>query len=48
LHIGDNWKFDYLAARKAGLNALYLDRNNIKKEKHIINNLGEVNKIIRQ
>jgi len=46
LHIGDNWKFDYLAARKAGLNALYLDRNNIKKEKHIINNLGEVNKII--
>lgn len=48
VHIGDSWNSDYLAARKAGLNALYLDRNNIKKEKYIINNLREVNKIIRQ
>ncbi len=46
LHIGDHWKFDYLAAQKAGMNAIYLDRSNAKKEKFIIHNLGEVKKII--
>ena len=46
LHIGDHWEFDYLAARKAGMNAIYLDRSNTKNEKYIINNLGEVKKII--
>ena len=46
LHIGDHWEFDYLAAQKAGMNAIYLDRSNTKKEKFIIHNLGEVNKII--
>ena len=46
LHIGDHWEFDYLAAQKAGMNAIYLDRSNTKKEKFIIHNLGEVKKII--
>ena len=46
LHIGDHWEFDYLAAQKAGMNAVYLDRSNTKKGKFIIHNLGEVNKII--
>ena len=46
LHVGDHWEFDYLAARKAGMNAIYLDRSNIKKGKFIIHNLGEVKKII--
>ena len=46
LHIGDHWEFDYLAARKAGVNAIYLDRSNIKKRKFIINSLGEAKKII--
>jgi len=46
LHIGDHWEFDYLAARKAGMNAIYLDRSNIKKRKFIINSLGEAKKII--
>jgi len=46
LHIGDHWEFDYLAAQKAGMNAIYLDRSNIKKEKFVIHNLGEVKKII--
>jgi len=46
LHIGDHWEFDYLAARKAGMNAIYLDRSNIKKGKFIINSLGEAKKII--
>jgi putative hydrolase of the HAD superfamily len=27
IHIGDNWQFDVLNARQAGLNALYLDRS---------------------
>ena len=46
LHIGDHWEFDYLAAQKAGMNAIYLDRSNAKKGKFIIHNLGEVKKII--
>jgi len=46
LHIGDHWEFDYLAARKAGMNAIYLDRSNTKKGKYIINSLREVKKII--
>jgi putative hydrolase of the HAD superfamily len=46
LHVGDHWEFDYLAAQKAGMNAIYLDRSNIKKGKNVINNLGEVKKII--
>jgi putative hydrolase of the HAD superfamily len=46
LHIGDHWEFDYLAAQKAGMNTLYLDRSNTKKGKYIINSLEEVKKII--
>jgi len=46
LHIGDHWEFDYLAAQKAGMNAIYLDRSNTKKGKYIINSLEEVKKII--
>jgi len=46
LHVGDHWEFDYLAAQKAGMNAIYLDRSNTKKGKFIIHNLGEVKKII--
>jgi len=42
LHIGDHWEFDYLAARKAGLQALYLDRSKIKKGEEIIHNLKEI------
>lgn len=26
IHVGDNWQFDLLNARQAGINALYLDR----------------------
>ncbi len=46
LHIGDHWEFDYLAAQKAGMNAIYLDRSNTKKGKFIINSLKGVKKII--
>ena len=27
MHIGDSWQFDFLNARQAGINALYLDRS---------------------
>jgi putative hydrolase of the HAD superfamily len=27
IHVGDNWQFDFLSARRAGLNALHLDRS---------------------
>ncbi len=27
IHVGDNWQFDFLNARQAGLNALHLDRS---------------------
>jgi HAD superfamily hydrolase (TIGR01549 family) len=46
LHIGDHWEFDYLAAQKAGMKAIYLDRSNTKKGKLIIHNLGEAKQII--
>ena len=46
LHIGDHWEFDYLAAQKAGMNAIYLDRSNTKKGKFIISDLREAKKII--
>jgi len=46
LHIGDHWEFDYLAAQKAGMNAIYLDRGNTEKGKFIISSLREAKKII--
>jgi putative hydrolase of the HAD superfamily len=27
IHVGDNWQFDFLNARQAGMNARYLDRS---------------------
>jgi HAD superfamily hydrolase (TIGR01549 family) len=27
IHVGDNWKFDFLNARQAGMNALHIDRS---------------------
>ncbi|MGB5926128.1 MAG: HAD family hydrolase [Dehalococcoidia bacterium] len=27
IHVGDNWQFDFLNAREAGLNAFYIDRS---------------------
>jgi len=27
IHVGDNWQFDFLNARQAGINALYIDRS---------------------
>ncbi|HZK12174.1 MAG TPA: HAD family hydrolase [Atribacterota bacterium] len=46
LHIGDHWEFDYLAAQKAGMNAIYLDRSNTKKGNFVVNNLTEIKRVI--
>ena len=27
IHVGDNWQFDFLNARQAGINSLYIDRS---------------------
>jgi putative hydrolase of the HAD superfamily len=27
IHVGDNWRFDFLNAQQAGINALYIDRS---------------------
>jgi FMN phosphatase YigB (HAD superfamily) len=34
-HIGDNWQFDFLNAREAGVNALYLDRSGKNHQEHL-------------
>jgi len=47
LHIGDHWEFDYLAAQKAEMNAIYLDRSNTKKGNFVVNNLTEIKRAIR-
>ena len=34
-HIGDSWQFDFLNAREAGVNALYLDRSGKNHQQYI-------------
>jgi putative hydrolase of the HAD superfamily len=34
-HIGDSWQFDFLNARQAGINALYLDRSGKNHQEHL-------------
>jgi FMN phosphatase YigB (HAD superfamily) len=34
-HIGDSWQFDFLNAREAGINALYLDRSGRNHQEHL-------------
>lgn len=35
IHVGDNFEFDYISPKKAGLYAVHLDRTNKTKEKQI-------------
>ncbi len=41
IHVGDNYEFDYVAARNAGVVAYYLDRHRNENNEHIIWNLVE-------
>jgi FMN phosphatase YigB (HAD superfamily) len=34
-HVGDNWQFDFLNARQAGMNAFYIDRAGINHQKSL-------------
>jgi putative hydrolase of the HAD superfamily len=40
IHVGDNWQFDCLNARQAGLNAFYLDRSG-KNHQESLSNLAQ-------
>lgn len=42
MHVGDDWKFDFLVPRKIGINALYLDRAGKKRGKYITSDLNEL------
>jgi len=34
-HVGDSWQFDFVNARQAGINALYLDRSGKNHQEHL-------------
>lgn len=40
-HVGDNWHFDYLAPRKAGIQCYFLDRENQTSGLHVVKDLTE-------
>ena len=40
VHVGDNWKFDYEAPRKAGIHSYYLDRSNKHKGPDTVSDLA--------
>jgi len=41
IHVGDNYDFDYIAPRQAGLVAYYLDRSGNSNGSHVVRNLIE-------
>jgi putative hydrolase of the HAD superfamily len=41
-HIGDSWRFDFLAARKAGIKALHLNRDGKSEEERSLTNLTDL------
>jgi HAD superfamily hydrolase (TIGR01549 family) len=46
IHVGDNWQFDYLAAKEAGINAFHLDRTGIKNQAQSLSSLIELRDIL--
>jgi HAD superfamily hydrolase (TIGR01549 family) len=45
VHVGDSWQFDFLNAREAGLNALYLDRSG-KNHQESISDLAQLKHLL--
>ena len=41
VHVGDNWVFDYLAAREAGIRAFFLDREGKQSGELVVRDLRE-------
>ena len=42
LHIGDNWQFDFIAARETGIHAIYLDRKGEISHQSSLTNLVQL------
>lgn len=40
-HVGDDWHFDYVTPRKAGIRSFFLDRQNKKSGEYVVKNLTE-------
>jgi HAD superfamily hydrolase (TIGR01549 family) len=45
IHVGDNWQFDFLNARQAGINALYLDRSR-RDHQGSLNDLNQLKQLL--
>lgn len=42
LHVGDNWQFDFVAARETGIHALHLDRKGENNHQSSLTDLGQL------
>ena len=47
MHIGDSWISDYLSAKKAGMNTVFLDQSKSKVGEDIIYDLEELNTVLQ-
>ncbi len=47
VHVGDNYEFDYLAPKKAGINAFYLDRKGNMNGSFVVKDLKEFEEKIK-
>jgi HAD superfamily hydrolase (TIGR01549 family) len=45
IHVGDNWQFDFLNARQAGINAFYIDRSG-GKHRESFNDLMQLKRVL--
>ncbi len=45
IHVGDNWQFDFLNARQAGMTAFYIDRSG-RNHEECLNNLTQLKRLL--
>ncbi|HEC82292.1 MAG TPA: HAD family hydrolase [Thermoplasmatales archaeon] len=48
IHVGDNYEFDYIAPRKAGILSFYLDRKGNENGEYVVKNLREFEEKLRE
>jgi putative hydrolase of the HAD superfamily len=46
IHVGDNWQFDFLNARQAGINSFYIDRSG-KNHQEALNDLTQLKHLLQ-
>lgn len=46
VHVGDNWVFDYLAPREAGIRAFFLDREGNQSGEFVVKDLREFSRLL--